>query len=203
MIFLGNQLLYSVFRIAVGDDFNREGIVEADPVMARILIALYVTAMSIVTLNLLIALLSDTFTRVYSNAVANTIMQRAIKAVNAKDVLTKNQRLKYEEHMRTNCSPEVRKIEVKERDHMSEQQRARYEIQNHLLYMNELLLDRFGKVYGKTKTSDFDALFQDIKQLRDKQEEHLKDLLRIKELITMCSGKRYETLYLLWWFWFW
>lgn len=190
MIFLGNQLLYSVFRIAVGDDFNREGIVEADPVMARILIVLYVTAMTIVTLNLLIALLSDTFTRVYSNAVVNTIMQRAIKVVNAKDFLTKNQRFKYEEHMRTNCSPEVINMEVKERDPMSDQQRAQYEIQNHLLYMNELLLDRFGKVYGKDRTSDFDALFQDIKELRNKQEELLNDLVRIKELITMYSGKR-------------
>ena len=190
LIFLGNQLLYSVFRMAVGDDFNREGIVEADPVMARILIALYVTAMTIVTLNLLIALLSDTFTRVYSNAVANTIMQRAIKVVNAKRFLTKKQRFKYEEHMRTNCSPEVRDIEVKERDHESEQQRAKYEIQSNLLFMNELLLERFGKVYGKNKTSDFDALFQDIKRLRNKQEDLYNDLRRIKELITMYSGKR-------------
>ena len=172
----------------MGDDFNLEGIVDADPVMARILVALYVTVMTIVTLNLLIALLTDTFSRVYSNAVANTIMQRAIKVVDAKNMLTKSQRFKYEEHMRVNCSPEVRDIEVKERNTPSDQQIAQREIQSQLFCMNELLLDRFGKVYGKNKTSDFDALYQDIKRLRVMQEELLNDLLRIQELITMYSG---------------
>jgi hypothetical protein len=188
--FLGNELLYTVFRIAVGDNFNLDGIIAADPVMARILVALYVTAVSIVTLNLLIALLTDTFSRVYSNAVANTIMQRAIKVVDAKSLLTKNRWLKYEEYMRTNCSPEVINIEVKERSSASDQQIAQYEVQSQLLYLNELLLDRFGKVYGKNKTSDFDALFQDIKQLLIMQEELLNDLLKIQELITMYSGNK-------------
>ncbi len=187
--FLGNHLLFTVFRIAVGDDFNLEGIVEADSVMARILVVLYVTAISIVTLNLLIALLTDTFSRVYGNAVANTIMQRATKVVDAESLLTKKRRLKYEEYMRTNCSPEVMNIEVKERSSSGDQQIAQNEVKSQLLYMNELLLDRFGKVYGKSKTSDFDALFQDIKRLRTAQEELLTDLLKVQELITLYSGK--------------
>ena len=178
-----------MFRIAVGDDFNLEGIIEADPVMSRILVALYVTAVSIVTLNLLIALLTDTFTRVYGNAVANTIMQRAIKVVDSKNSLTKNQWLKYEEYMRTNCSPEVINIEVKERSSSNDEQMAQFEVQNQLIHLNELLADRFGRVYGKSKPSDFDALLHDIRQLRTMQEELLQDLVRIQELLNMYSGK--------------
>jgi hypothetical protein len=188
--FLVTHLLFTVFRIAVGDDFNLEGIVEADPVMARILVALYVTAVTIVTLNLLIALLTDTFSRVYSNAVANTIMQRAMKVVDGKNLLTKSRQLKYEEHMRTNCSPEVMNIEVKERNTLSDEQIAKREVESQLLYLNELLLDRFGKVYGKSHLSDFDALSNDIKLLRAAQKELLTDLLKIQELLTKYSGKR-------------
>lgn len=181
-------MLHTVFRMAVGDEFNLDGIVSADPVMARILVVLFLTAMTIVTLNLLIALLTDTFSRVYGNAVANTIMQRAIKVVNAKKTLLKKQKIKYKEYMRNYCSPEVIDMYAQERISTTDEQIARNEVQSQLSHLNDLLFDRFGKAYGKDNSSDFDCLCQDVKQLHFLQREVAKDLSRIQELLSKYAG---------------
>ena len=62
--------------MTVVDDYNFTGLYDADPTMARILCSSYIAFASIVILNLLIALLSDTFQRVYENAIATAVMQR-------------------------------------------------------------------------------------------------------------------------------
>ena len=113
--------------------------------MSRILIVLYVTAMTIVTLNLLIALLTDTFSRIHSNAVANTIMQKAIKMLNAEQILTKNRLMKYREFMRVNCSPEVISLQVKIRKSKCAREVTENAIRRHLINMNKLLSDRFAR----------------------------------------------------------
>lgn len=182
------ELLYSVFRIAVGDDFNFEGLAKADPVMSRILIVIYVTAVTIVTLNLLIALLSDTFSRVYSNAVANTIMQRAIKVVEAERTLTKHFKLKYLEHMKSNCSPEVIKMSYEGKIPDTPSERAEQEVYLMLQAMNKLLNDRFSKVYGQNKTSDFDAILGGVRKLKEDQEYLSNDLKKISELVKRLAG---------------
>lgn len=178
------RLLYSVFQIAVGDNFNYEGLAEADPVMADILIVLYVTTVTIVTLNLLIALLTDTFSRVYSNAVANTIMQRAIKIVEAERTLTKRNKMKYREHMNTNCSPEVIKLSFDGRNtEKPSQEKEEQKMYLNIRCIKKVLDYRFRKVYGVDKTSDFEAIIGDIKKLNDRQDDFSNNVMRISRMV--------------------
>ncbi|XP_028400248.1 transient receptor potential cation channel subfamily V member 3-like isoform X2 [Dendronephthya gigantea] len=184
------ELLYRVFQMAVGDDFNLESMVEKDAVMARILVVLYVTAMTIVTLNLLIALLSETFTRVYNNAVANTIMQRAIKIVESERILRKRQKLRYREYMRLNCSPEVIKILPVSWNEGRARKATEQEICENLVDLKNILDDRFGKIYGKDKSSDFDSLVADLKNVCEHQNDMTNELEEIRKMLDLhSSGK--------------
>lgn len=184
------ELLYTVFQIAVGDEFELNGIVAADKVMARILVALYVTAVTIVTLNLLIALLSETFSRVYNNAVANTIMQRAIKVVEAERVLSAKKKLKYREYMKTNCSPEMFEMSFSGKDFDSPSEKARMDMISDIRTMKQIVDDRFLKVYG-ANTSDFDTIIERLQTVKSKQNDVANDILRIKELVNKLKGKIY------------
>jgi hypothetical protein len=182
------ELLYTVFQIAVGDNFNLDGIVEADEVMARILVALYVTAVTIVTLNLLIALLSDTFSRVYSNAIANTIMQRAIKVVEAERMLQKKRKIQYREYMKTNCSPEVLDMSFGGIDVDSPSEKAKMDMVSDIGIIKEVIDDRFSKVYGQTTSGDFDTILDGVRTVRDKQDALTNDIMEIKELVDKLTG---------------
>lgn len=183
------DLLYSVFRMAVGDDFNLDGLVETEPVMARLLIAMYVTAMTIVTLNLLIALLSDTFTRVHGNAVANTIMQRAIKVLEAERALTKKKKLAYREYIKTNCSPEI--IDNVVQTVNPESIASSKELNMNLTTLNQVLNDRFAKGYGKNNISDFDKLKQDISKINEHHRRDYDDLTAILRMLKQIQGKNF------------
>ena len=176
-----DSLLFSVFRMAVGDEFNLEGLVEAEPVMARILTAVYVTAMTIVTLNLLIALLSDTFTRVHGNAVVNTIMQRAIKVIEAERALTKTKKQNYRDYVKMSCSPEVidSVVSIPDQDSIASSQA----LTTNLTALKGLLDDRFAKVYGKDKVSDFDKLKGDISLIKQRQKRDYDDLTAILRML--------------------
>jgi hypothetical protein len=177
------ELLYRVFQIAVGDEFNLEEIVEVDPSTARILVVLYVTAMTIVTLNLLIALLSDTFGRVHSNAVANTIMQRAVKIVESERTLTKKQKSRYKEYMEKNCSPEIIKMQVASWDSNKKSRVIEKEMCDEVVDMKNVLDDRFGKIYGKDKSSDFDGLIKDLRNVRNHEDNMANDLEEIEKML--------------------
>lgn len=179
------ELLYRVFQIAVGDDFNLEEIVAADAVAARILVVLYVIAMTIVTLNLLIALLSDTFTRVYSNAVSNTIMQRAIKIVESERCLTKSKKSHYKEFMRMNCSPEIIKIQVAPWNKGKESKAIEAEVYDDILNAKSILNDRCGKIYGKDKTSDFDGVVKDVRKICQHDDDVVNDLEEIRKMLNL------------------
>jgi hypothetical protein len=181
------SLLYSVFRMAVGDDFNLEGLVEAEPVMAHILTVMYVTAMTIVTLNLLIALLSETFTRVHGNAMANAIMQRAIRVIEAERTLTKEKKVNYREYIKMNCSPEIidSVVDVAAPESIASSQ----ELTTNLTTLKQVLDDRFAKVCGKNKISDFDKLKDDIGKIKEHQTENYDNLTAILSMLKQLQGK--------------
>ena len=107
-----SDLFYQLFRMTVVDEYNFEGLQAADSVMARFLCATYITFSHVIILNLLIALLSDTFYRVYENARANAVMQRAYTILSLERNLSKKMRRKMFDHIRTNCSPEVNNCQI-------------------------------------------------------------------------------------------
>lgn len=57
------QLLYSLYRITLVDEYEFDAMVALDPMMAYLLCGTFLGLSAILCVNLLIALLSDTFQR--------------------------------------------------------------------------------------------------------------------------------------------
>ncbi len=100
-------LFHSLLCMVVGVDFPFEDLLSEDPFMARLLCSSFIISTAIIVVNLLIALLSDTFTRLYSNAVANAVMQRAQSILQMEKTMCKKRRQDYYKFVRENCSPQV------------------------------------------------------------------------------------------------
>ncbi|XP_063777394.1 transient receptor potential channel pyrexia-like isoform X2 [Pseudophryne corroboree] len=99
------QMMYTVFRMTLVDDYNFGDMYAVDPVMAYILCGTFLGVSSILCINLLIALLADTFQRVYDNATANAAMQQATMLLQIEENLSKNMKSKIGEHIHGSCAP--------------------------------------------------------------------------------------------------
>lgn len=88
-------------------DFNWDGLVIIDRLMAQILCGSYFALAGVVCMNLYIALLSDTFARVYAQAQANAVMQQAQTVIMLEGKLKKEKKLKFGHEIQDECSPEV------------------------------------------------------------------------------------------------
>ena len=88
-------------------DFNWDGLVAVDRLMAQILVGSYFALTSVVCLNLYIALLSDTFSRVYAQAQANAVMQQAQLVILVEKALSKKRKTKFGHYMQAECGPLV------------------------------------------------------------------------------------------------
>lgn len=101
------DLFHSMLCMVVGVDFPFEDLLSEDPLMARVLCSSFIITTAIIVVNLLIALLSDTFTRLYSNAVANAVMQRAQTILQMEKTMSKMRKRDYYKFIRNSCSPHV------------------------------------------------------------------------------------------------
>ena len=88
-----------------GFDYNY--LVKVDRLMVQILCGSYFALAGVVCVNLYIALLSDTFACIYTQAQANAVMQlaRSVRLLESK--LGKEKRLKFAHYLQDECSPEV------------------------------------------------------------------------------------------------
>ncbi|XP_065663977.1 transient receptor potential channel pyrexia isoform X2 [Hydra vulgaris] len=101
-----DDVIYSVWLITLSGDFDYKAVASVDKFMARTLIIMYTACSSILLLNLFVALMSDTFQRVYDNAQANQLMQKAI-ALNAYQRSLSDKCLnEFIGYLCSNCSPE-------------------------------------------------------------------------------------------------
>lgn len=89
--------------------FDWNGLVKADRFMAQLLCGTYFSLVCVVCMNLYIALLSDTFARVYAQAKANAVMQQAKSVITLEAQLGRFKRSKYGHYMQRECSPQVRR----------------------------------------------------------------------------------------------
>ena len=89
------SLFYNIFSMMVGNEHCFERLERTRPFMARLLCGSFIAIAAIVTLNLLIALLTNTFERLYENAVANAVMQRARSILLLEKSLWRRQEEKY------------------------------------------------------------------------------------------------------------
>lgn len=102
-----NDLIYSVWLITVVGEYDYNAAVSVNKVMAQILIGTYTALSGILLLNLFIALMSDTFQRVYDNAKANALMQMASSIKTHQMSLGGNADDRFRLFIQGKCAPEV------------------------------------------------------------------------------------------------
>eukprot|EP00111_Clytia_hemisphaerica_P019381 TCONS_00057216-protein len=102
-----NDVIYQVFLMTLVDEYEREELMKQDKVMAQVLVGTYLAIASVVCLNLYIALMSQTFTRIYQNATATAYMQQAKHLLTIERSLSKRKRTKVQRFMANECSPQV------------------------------------------------------------------------------------------------
>ncbi|KAF7221355.1 transient receptor potential channel pyrexia [Nothobranchius furzeri] len=98
-------LLYSLYRITLVDEYEYAAMVAVDGVMAPLLCGTFLAASSILCVNLLIALLTDTFQRVHDNSKANAMMQQAAVILQVEDSMPRLRSFYDDQYISKHCSP--------------------------------------------------------------------------------------------------
>uniref|UniRef100_A0A667XAH7 Si:ch73-193i2.2 n=1 Tax=Myripristis murdjan TaxID=586833 RepID=A0A667XAH7_9TELE len=98
-------LLYSLYRITLVDEYEFDAMAAQDALMAPLLCGSFLAASSILCFNLLIALLTDTFQRVYGNAQANAVMQQASVILQVEESMPRLRCFCDEQHIFRHCAP--------------------------------------------------------------------------------------------------
>ncbi|XP_059144999.1 uncharacterized protein LOC131932143 [Physella acuta] len=101
------QLLFSMFRLTLVDDYDYDNMKKIDTYMSDLLLGTWFMLSAVLCLNLFIALMSDTFQRVYDNAQANSIMQRAIIILNIWESMRRPSKEKFLAYIYASCKPLV------------------------------------------------------------------------------------------------
>ena len=70
-----DELLFMLYRLMLVDEWPYDDMMSTNKTMTYLLVGSYLMVVAILLLNLFIALLSDTFQRIYDNAVSNASMQ--------------------------------------------------------------------------------------------------------------------------------
>lgn len=89
-------------------DFDFNSLTAVDRLTAQLLVGTFIALSGIVMINLFIALMSDTFQRVYDNAKANAVMQQASAILDVEQSLSKKNRDSFRMLIHRKCSPLVR-----------------------------------------------------------------------------------------------
>lgn len=169
------HLVYTVVRYPLVDNYNFDDLEEAFPVMSRILCGSFLILAAIVLMNLYIALLSNTFQRVYDNARATAAMQRAHLLQDLESDASDKKVARYREHIRTRCSPEGNNYLVI----ISDEEEQNRKQEEKISLVHNIVSDRLGgKKFGKVQKSEFDTVLEDIDLLKRTQTEMQKSLDR-------------------------
>ncbi|XP_052775718.1 uncharacterized protein LOC128213734 isoform X3 [Mya arenaria] len=100
-----NDAMFTMWRMTLVDEYAYEDMVSIDNVMAPLLVATWLFLSAVLCLNLLIALFSDTFQRVYDNAKANAVMQKCIMILSFWEGMSNEARFKFMDFISNECSP--------------------------------------------------------------------------------------------------
>lgn len=98
-------LLYSLYRITLVDEYEYAAMVTVDDIMAPLLCGTFLAASSILCVNLLIALLTDTFQRVHDNSQAIAMMQQASIILQVEESMPLLRRFYDNQHIFHHCAP--------------------------------------------------------------------------------------------------
>ena len=173
-------LLYNMFSMMVVDSHGFENLESANPFMARLLCGGFIAISAIVTLNLLIALLTNTFERLYENAIANAVMQRAQTILLLQKSLGQKQKSKYYNFIKEKGSPEVISRNLGRLMTMDNDEATIERVRDDIKAMMGILAEQFGKKFRKGKKSDLDFLRMDISKVQRSQEVIVADMKNMK-----------------------
>jgi len=109
-----NDLIFSVYQMTLMGEFYWADLTCIDKLMAQILVGTYIAIATVICLNLFIALMSDTFARVYQNARANAMLQQAEQILSAEKVLPKRKKIEVRSYLCESCAPLERYIAEEE-----------------------------------------------------------------------------------------
>ena len=174
------HLAYTILQYPLADNYGFEQMEEVAPVMARVLCGTFLIIAAIVLMNLYIALLSNTFQRVYDNARATAAMQRAHLLQDLESGASDKTVRRYREHIRTMSCPE-------ECDYLvivSDEENQNGKQKEKIALVHTIVSDRLGgKKFGRVQKSEFDAVLEDISLLKQSQNEMKKLLERFSSLL--------------------
>ena len=183
------ELLFSMLRLTVVDDYNFDGLSQADPFMARLLCGIYITLSSIICLNLFIALMSDTFQRVYDNAKANAVMEQAQMILSLESKLAVRKRKDCSDFIQQQCNPEELYYDddsVNENE--GELKKMTFQVKEQVDEVHAILSEvHSGQSLKSRFESDLDALRHTIGELHREQqftvEKVENEVFQIKETL--------------------
>ncbi|XP_020501810.2 transient receptor potential cation channel subfamily A member 1 isoform X1 [Labrus bergylta] len=98
-------LLFSLYRITLVDEYEYTAMNEVDNVMAPLLCGTFLAASSILCVNMLVALLTDTFQRVHDNSRANAVMQQAAVILQVEESMPFLRRFYDNQYIANHCAP--------------------------------------------------------------------------------------------------
>lgn len=160
-------LLFSVFTMAAFSNLSEIGdLAKIDQSMARLLTSSFVAVSTIVTLNLLIAMLADTFTRMYENSLETASMQRAKTILYLEQTLSPSVWQKYCEYINSECSPEVMSLTEDVTMGKRDKLRIKENLHQRVDEIHAVVRDRFAKRIG-TERSDIDRLLEGVNKLNE------------------------------------
>lgn len=168
------DLLYSMFRMTVVDEYNYDGLSQAKPIMAKVLCGTYIAASGVICLNLFIALMSDTFQRVYDNVKANAVMQQASTIISLEKSLSVAKRRAFTNFVYTRCNPEELyydddSTEGEERDLQRMTHQIKEQVDHIYMHINEQDNERKKKEKGNCSPGDVHKLREEVKKLEQQQ----------------------------------
>ena len=177
------HLFYTLGGYLLGTSYSFDDLDQVAPIMARVLSGTLLFTGAIVLTNLYIALLSNTFQRVYDNTHATAAMQRARLLQDLESDASDKTVSRYREHIRTQCSPEENDYHVIISDEEDQNRKQNEKIALVDTNVNERL---GGKNFEKVQKSDLDTVLKDIDLLKRSQKEMERSLdrlhLRLEEI---------------------
>ena len=101
------MMLYQLWLITFIGDYEYNPLKDANKVMSQVIVVMYFLLVSIITINIYIALLSEAFARVNETASEKAYLEQARFIQNIEMIMPEYFR-KFEIYLNTYCAPKVR-----------------------------------------------------------------------------------------------
>ena len=185
-----SSLLYNVFQMMIVGDYGWANLQEANETMARILCGSFILTAAIITLNLLIALVTNTFERHYENAIANAVMQRAQTILLLQSRMGSKNLKHYYNFIKSNASPQIIQNKYGRLMANKSEDKATIErVYDDVRQIKSVLAERFGKRYGKGNKSDLEIVREDLGKVKKSGMELAKDVNNLKLILYGMGGQ--------------